>query len=241
MLIGQNYINIKAGSSVVKLEVLNYQKDSLLFINLHSNEKTSIEAIKKILPSEFGKYIGILSGGKRELSISVAGKYIRVDPNRIFTKNGIEKTLKNYGCFSEASFKTVEKFSKELLNTLSKAKLIVALHNNSNMEYSISSIMESNLTKSDALEIYHNPAKDVDDFYYVTEKVKFSYFKSKGYNVVLQDNIHVEDDGSLSVYCGRQNISYINIECQENHLKEQIEMIALIYKALKEKSFQVQR
>jgi hypothetical protein len=226
---GQNLISIKIGSSFINLESIENKSDSLLFINLHNDETTSIEAVKKVLSNAHGKFLGIQSGGKREVTLSENGKTITFDPNRIYTKIGIEKTLKNNNCYSESNCKLVEAFSKELLKYFTKAKLLVAVHNNSDGGFSINSILKENNKKKDAKEIYVNPEKDEDDFYYVVEKSKFDYFKSKGYNVVWQDNDHVEDDGSLSVYCGKKNISYINIECQIGHLDEQIRMIQEIY------------
>jgi hypothetical protein len=228
---GQHIINIKTGSSVTRLETIEYKNDNLLFINLHSDEITSIKAVKQVLPKAFGKYIGILGGGIREVRFPYQGKTVAFDPNRIYTEAGIEKTLKNYNCFSDSNLKQTELFSKELLKYFLKAKLLVTLHNNGEGGFSIGSIMKEKDTKKDTEDIYINPDKDEDDFYYVTEKEKFDYFKSKGYNVVLQNNNDVEDDGSLSVYCGKNHISYINIECQTNHLKEQIQMIQEIYKA----------
>jgi hypothetical protein len=229
MLSSQIMIGIKIGASVINLETIEYKNDSLLFINLHSDEVTSIKAVKQILPKAFGKYMGLQSGGTREVSFTNNGKTIKFDPNRIYTKTGIEKTLTKYQCYSKLNSKMVETFSAELLKYFTKHKLLVAVHNNSNGGFSINSLQNESKTKKDILEIFVNPDKDEDDFYYVTEKSKFDYFKFKGYNVVLQDNKYVGDDGSLSVYCGRRNISYINIECQIGHLDEQIKMIQEIY------------
>ena len=111
----------------------------------------------------------------------------------------------------------------------------MAVHNNTGVSYSINSILETNPTNHEVKEININPALDENDFYFVTEKLKYDYFKSKGYNVVLQDNTKVENDGSLSVYCGKNHIDYINIECENGHLNQQIKMIDEIYKGFFEK------
>jgi len=62
-------------------------------------------------------------------------------------------------------------------------------------------------------------------FFYVTERKHFDGLKAKGYNVVLQNNDAVTDDGSLSVYCGRQKITYINVEAEHGHKIEQERML----------------
>jgi len=229
-ILGQNTRQINFGNSTVMFDYLENKCDTLIFINLHSNEQTSIAAIKQIMLQSHGKYYGIQSGGTRELTIQLKGKTITVDPNRIFTKTGIEKTLKNYKCYSASNLKLVDAFASQLLKELSHAKLLVAVHNSTDGGFSIKSFVKTNAEKQDAKEIYINPIYDEDDFYLVTNKSKFDYFKSKGYNVILQDNLNVEDDGSLSVYCGKNNIDYINIECQAGHLKMQIQMIEEIYK-----------
>ena len=46
-----------------------------------------------------------------------------------------------------------------------------------------------------------------------------------GYNSILQDNIKVNKDGSLSVYYGELNKRYINIETQFGKTKQYAEML----------------
>lgn len=231
----QKKASLQLGPSKINLEIVKYKTDTILFLNLHNDEKTSIEAVKQVLPEKYGIYIGLLSGDTRELSYRENGQVVKFDPNRIFTKTGIEKTLHRYQSYSEKRVKSVEHFASDLLALLRGAKLLVAVHNNSNGGFSINSIKNEMDLKKDALEIYINPSMDEDDFYYVTEKEKFLYFKKKGYNVVLQDNVNVEDDGSLSVYCGRHKICYINVECQTGHLDQQIKMIHEIYLGISDK------
>lgn len=229
-LIGQDTLFIKAGTLVVPIEVIEKENDSLVFFNLHNNEQTSVKAIKEVLKNQRGEYLGLLSGGTRELVLKQKSKSIRLDPNRIFSRIGIEKTLKNYGCLTPFNINLVDSLGKAILHQLSNVKLLVALHNNTGVGYSAKTILNSNAKEHVAAEIFINPENDENDFFYVTEKSKFDYLKSCGYNVVLQDNTRIKDDGSLSVYCGRKKISYINIECESGHLKEQIEMIQTIYK-----------
>jgi hypothetical protein len=46
-----------------------------------------------------------------------------------------------------------------------------------------------------------------------------------GYNSILQDNVKVYKDGSLSVYYGEQNRRYINIETQHGKTVQYKEML----------------
>jgi len=228
----QNF-NLSLGSSKITFESIQFKTDSILFVNLHHDEITSIKAIKAVLPKYYGKYVGLKNAGKREVSLFEKGKPLKFDPNRIYTQVGIEKTLRNYGSYSELNAKLLQSFSLDLLNRFSKAELLIALHNNSNGGFSVNSILKEKQTKNDALQVFVNPVKDEDDFYYVTQKSEFDYFKSMGYNVVLQDNEKVEDDGSLSVWCGKNDIDYINVECQSGHLEEQMQMIREVFNVLR--------
>ena len=48
--------------------------------------------------------------------------------------------------------------------------------------------------------------------------------------MILQDNENCIDDGSLSVYCGKRNIPYANVEAEDGHLTEQIFLISELIK-----------
>jgi hypothetical protein len=58
-----------------------------------------------------------------------------------------------------------------------------------------------------------------------------------GYNSILQDNIRVNKDGSLSVYYGELNRRYINIETQFGKTEQYKQMLAkLVYYLEEEKN-----
>ena len=67
-------------------------------------------------------------------------------------------------------------------------------------------------------------------FYFslLTIKADFDFFRSKNFNVVLQ-NENAGDDGSLSVFCQKNQIPYINIEAQNGHKEKQMQMIKESY------------
>jgi hypothetical protein len=77
----------------------------------------------------------------------------------------------------------------------------------------------------DAEDVFIHDGSDPDDFFFVTERVVFDALKRRGYNTVLQGNRRVTDDGSLSVYCGKANVLYVNVEAEQGKLKEQTRMI----------------
>ncbi|WP_225538204.1 hypothetical protein [Wolbachia endosymbiont of Mansonella perstans] len=48
----------------------------------------------------------------------------------------------------------------------------------------------------------------------------------------MQSNKMVEDDGSLSVYAGENDIRYSNVEAEHGHLEQQIDMLSALHSVL---------
>jgi hypothetical protein len=46
--------------------------------------------------------------------------------------------------------------------------------------------------------------------------------------VVLQHNTNAVDDGSLSIFYGRKNKSYVNVEAEHGHLEQQKKMLSVL-------------
>jgi hypothetical protein len=109
---------------------------------------------------------------------------------------------------------------------------VIALHNNSDGAYSALRYAQGGALASDAARVFIKDGSDPDDFFLVTEPEVFEALRRRGYNVVLQDNSRVTDDGSLSVHCGRAGVRYINIEAQHGHLDRQVAMILALHDAL---------
>jgi hypothetical protein len=86
----------------------------------------------------------------------------------------------------------------------------------------------------DAKLVNINLETDVDDFFFVTDKNIFKFLKEKNQNVALQDNVNVTDDGSLSVYCGKNKIPYINVESEHGHFREQTRMLEILQEITKD-------
>ena len=111
---------------------------------------------------------------------------------------------------------------------------MIALHNNSEGQYSALSYEKGAIYGSDAAAVFIADGTDPDDFFFVTETAVFDAIRGRGYNVVLQDNRRVSDDGSLSVYCGRAGVRYINVEAQHGHLEQQVAMLLALQGVLEE-------
>lgn len=210
-----------------EVAVANYKKGKgLTFINVHDDENTSVLAAVSVIDSLGGELIQLKHSGERNVEFRFDGKAYEFDPNRMFTDDGAKATLENFGRYSSNAHKIVRSFATSIVQNIT-SDIIFTLHNNTNDNYSAKSYLRE--YKNDAADVYINPKKDPDDFYFVTERLFFDELKSRGYNVVLQNNKTVTDDGSLSVLAGWRKIPYINIETEHGHLAEQIDMIYTVY------------
>ncbi len=220
----------KLGDKTVKIVISKTSKrlSKFVYFNMHDNENTAVEAAKEIIKKFGGTIIELQNNGKRLINFSLKNKQFAFDPNRIFTKLGIEKTLKRNSEYTTEAEKETNKFAAKLKNILKNYRLIVAVHNNTDENYSIKSYKTGEEFGSDAKLININSETDVDDFFFVTENSFFKFLKEKNQNVALQDNVNVNDDGSLSVYCGRHKIPYINVESEHGHLREQMKMLEIL-------------
>jgi hypothetical protein len=217
---------LEVGQTPVRILATRGTHPGALLVNLHDNENTSVEAAKSFVLKRGGTVVELRHSGRRLITFELSGKSYTFDPNRIFTKVGIAKTLAKYGRSSSHAEAEVERFAKSLVGKwLSGHETIVAMHNNTNGGLSVLSYEKGGEYATDAAKVYANPSHDADDFFYVTEEKLFNAIMAKGFNVVLQNNASVTDDGSLSVFCGQGKIRYINVEAQHGHRAEQSRML----------------
>lgn len=230
--------NAQVAGTAVNVESQCYHQDSkVLFLHLHQDESTSIEVLKDSLNSlKRYCYFTLRHNGQRNINGRYRGRDFKVDPNRIFTQEGSRSSfekLNNY--YSQAIVRSANRFGRQLISKyLQDRQLVVAVHNNTEGAFSIISYLPGGESAGDAKEVHRNESLDPDNFYLTTEKAYFDILRDKGFNVVLQDNSSAVDDGSLSVYCGRKNIPYINIEVERGDYQSQRLMISVILDLLRE-------
>lgn len=203
-------------------------------INVHDDENTSVLAGKTVVEETGGRVIELAHSGKRLVSFELDGATHRFDPNRIFSDAGIAATLRRQGNYSAAAHAAVKQFATELLARfeLDLAPTIVALHNTTNGGLAIDSYQPNRPRESAAARVHTSPRRSPGDFCYVTDARFFDYLAARDFNVMLQDNATVPDDGSMSVYFGRKGIPYVNIEADETHLALQTEMVRTVTEML---------
>ncbi|HJS55297.1 MAG TPA: hypothetical protein VJ765_12165 [Chitinophagaceae bacterium] len=220
--------------NIVPIKIQQYgNRTDIVFINLHDDETTSVEAAKRILQEQGGTLIEIENNALRNIRFR-AGKYFyEVDPNRIFSKEGIKKSLEQFGKSSGKAVIEVEKFGQRIIQLLpEQAECIIALHNNTPDFFSAVDFTPQNRRSGDSKKVYINPGQDADDFFLTTDHHLYQKLTDKGFNSILQDNKHCSDDGSLSVYCGKKNIRYVNCETEHGKTEQYFEMITALMLAL---------
>jgi hypothetical protein len=229
-------IQHKLGDKMISLKVIQYGNvTSTCCINLHDDEKTAVQAARMVLEQKGGLLIKIENNAKRMVSFTFKGVTYTFDPNRIFSKAGIAVTLTANGKKNPLAVIEVEKFAATLLQLIpDSASCIIALHNNTDGDFSVKTYLSGGKRQKDALQVYADDWQDIDDIALTTDEILFNQMSSFGYNSILQDNEKVYKDGSLSVYYGELNRRYINIETQHGKTVQYKEMLGKLFYFLEE-------
>ena len=134
------------------------------------------------------------------------------------------------GNYSDDAFAEVSKLADLFTGRfIDNNRLIVALHNNTNDGgLTIKSYEKGGAYADDAEKVHVGKKQDSDDFFYTTSSRAYEFFKKRGFNVLLQNNARVTDDGSLSVYAGIKGIDYINIETEHGKKDQQKWMLTAV-------------
>lgn len=224
--------HFNVGETIIAVEEQCYTpcKSNIVFVHLHDNEKTSIEAAQNFLMENGGRFIRLINDSQRNVLVVVNNKECCFDPNRMYCTIGIKTSLKELSvAYPTIAENEVKQLSSQILKKfISKQKLIVSLHNNSDTNYSISQIRKDIMKNEYAGKYFINKAMDEDDFILTTDLNIYNQIVAKNINVVWENFSAILDDGSLSIYAGKHNIPYINIETQHEHKQEQIDLLQAI-------------
>jgi hypothetical protein len=226
-------ITYQLGSTAIQLEQTSYEGSSSLFIvHVHDNELTAKTAADTVLQQLGGILLSIKNRQDRLMNFNYKGRYYFFDPNRIFTPTGRTNTLTELSCYNKPSAVELKKFADYFLAKIAPQQTIISIHNNTNNAYSILSYKQGEYLYKDAKAMHINPEQDIDDFFITTSLTIYNKLKKENYNAVLQHNIRTADDGSLSIYYGRKNKSYVNVEAEHGHLQQQTDMLLILAQIL---------
>lgn len=223
--------------TIVPIKIQQYgEKTDFVFINLHDDELTSVGAAKRILEDYGGLLIEVENNAQRNIRFKLERYFYEVDPNRIFSQEGIKRSLEQLGRVSAKAadaVDAVEKLGQRIIQLIpEQAKCIIALHNNTPDFFSVTEYAPGNKRSIDCKKVYINAEQDTDDFFLTTDNSLYEKLADKGYNTILQDNKYCTEDGSLSVYCGKKNVRYVNCETEHGKTEQYYEMVKNLIVAL---------
>jgi hypothetical protein len=189
------------------------------YLHIHGNEETAREVLNLHMETHPG--IAYLIDNQ-DRNVTILGA--KIDPNRLFSRVGAEKSLhdQNPG-IPPSRLQTVLDFldhhRENLVRHLEPGQgdLLFALHNN--REYSVT----EELAQSDDTSI---PQKNHPrEFFLCTDPRDFALLRQSPYNVVLQNRKPAVDDGSLSRLAAKRRFRYVNLECAIGQLEAQRERV----------------
>ncbi|MBL0335227.1 MAG: hypothetical protein IPP73_07920 [Chitinophagaceae bacterium] len=200
--------------------------NGIVYINLHDNENSSVDAALVVLEQQGGTLIKIENNDQRVISFRLQGQTYRFDPNRIYSRAGIEQTLRENRRYHPQAVKMIDQFAQEFLTLIpDSTHCVIALHNNTDEAYSVKSYMPGHERAKDAMFVYCDSLQDVDDIFFTTDTAIYSAMSGFGYNAICQDNEKVKKDGSLSVYFGQIGRRYVNLETEHGRTGPYLEML----------------
>lgn len=215
------------GDKKVTLTVEDADSDStFVYINLHHNESTSVDAARAVVAEMGGRLVSLIYSGGRNIEFSLNGVQHSVDPNRIFSNVGVETSLKPYNVVAGTMVRTLARAIRDTIRLRQgQPGVVVGLHNNTNEGgYSFDSYDDGKPFRAGVAKVSRGKGYDLDDFFYVTDETLYNMLVAEGFSVVLEGK-RVADDGSLSVYLRERGIAYVNVEAEHGHTKIQTKMI----------------
>lgn len=208
---------------------------NLAFLNLHENENTSVVAVRSFLLFNGGSLVKFSKGDTRLVEFQIDSAHYAIDPNRMFTPEGIQSSLAQYSSYTSEAGAEVAKLADFVLDIyeFDRQSTVLALHDNGGT-YGANSYLPGQSYENDAAAVNIVEGTNPSDFFYVVDPVYYQSLKSAGYNIVLQNNETVSNDGSLSYFAGVKGKAYINFEAQAEYgavgkqVVVQLDMIAAV-------------
>jgi hypothetical protein len=210
------------GNRTIIIKVLQFgEPNGIYCINMHDNEGTAVLGATPILEITGGTMIRVENFKQRVINFRLNGILYGFDPNRIYSRIGIEQTLRDNRHMSKAALLEIEKFGQRLLSLIPDSpRCVIALHNNTNDLFSIKSYVPGGIRQRDAKAVNYVETEDVDDIALTTDSLVYKVMADAGYNTIWQDNTKAKKDGSLSIYCGEKGYRYINIETEHGKVEQ---------------------
>ncbi len=198
----------------------------LVFVNLHDDENTCVEAAMLFLASHGGRLIELRHGRGREVVIRRAERMYSFDPNRMFSIEGLRKSLAHSKVISDEDLDLATGFAARVIALIAptEAAPVIAIHNNTPDKLTIQDFMPGEWYGPDSRAVHIAPDRDPDDFFFTNSPWLYESLAALGYNVALMAE-NPPDRGTLGYYINSLDGFYINVEAEHGHIKEQALML----------------
>jgi hypothetical protein len=141
--------------------------------------------------------------------------------------------LEQYGRTSNHAINGVEKLGQRIIQLIpGQVTCVIALHNNTEDYFSAIEYTPGGVRAADARKVFINNEQDADDFFLTTDHSLYEKLADEGFNTILQDNSRCKEDGSLSVYCGKKVIRYVNCETEHGKSEQYYQMMKVLVSGL---------
>lgn len=204
----------------IPFEVIRNGKSKRRYLLIHGDEQTAREVLREHMKTHQGIAHLVTS---EERYVPVPGG--KIDPNRLWSREGAEKNLKrvNPEWTEDQITAELDRLYKERMKLIDailppEDGLLIAVHNNAR-GYSVNE--EVPISDSVSLKEKDSP----HEFFLATDASDFRIIATGPYNVVLQAKAPPEDDGSLSRLMARRRLRYVNLECGLGKKERQAEML----------------
>ena len=224
---------LQMGDTTVDVVLHDAESPGLTYFNLHDDENTCVLAGLDVIGEYGGRVFELKHSGERRITFQLGGSTYEFDPNRMFTEEGRAASLERFGNVSDEAITAVGVFADQVLQLLNIDELdvLVTLHNTQS-SYTIFNYTPGGDYENDAELVYVSERMDPNDYFFVTDRFVYDQLSQMDQNVVLQDNVNVTDDGSLSVWSAQQYLVYVNVEAQNGHRRAQRNMILRVHEIL---------
>ena len=228
-------IPLKLGESIVFFEQVISEKPGLTYLFVHPNELAAYHATKEHVLVHGGTALLYIDRGAPEeerlrfMELKHEGVRYALDPNRVFAEGEVFKEeflrigrfsrhywanspwyYENFGAAVKAQVQVFTGFVDMLIEGI-QGPVIVVHHNNKRMWWA-KNIFDGTDTSGTAAASFISDNWPWYDFCYVTHQDTYRQLAERGINAILQDNIHVPLDGSLSVHLRNSVKPYICVE-----------------------------
>jgi len=214
----------------VWVHVYSGPRPGFTFVSLHDDENTAAQVAREFIAREGGRLVELRHGRGRNVAIRHDGHSHWFDPNRMFTSEGLARSLAYFLALSDRNMKTASAFAAEVerIINVQAGGTLISVHNNTEDRLSINDYRKGAMYGENTQEIALGSGQDTDDYFFTTDEVVFRALAGKGFNAALMEEAPPNDMGSLAFLARRNSAHYVVIEAQHGHLSRQREMLAAL-------------